>query len=289
MDIGVFSRTFSRDTLGELLDAIAAHGVSQVHFNMKGAGVPNLPEEIDARLCNTVRIAFAERALTMCSLSGTYNMIHPDPEQREVETGRACRLIERAPQMGTSIVTTCTGTRDPVDMWRRHPANDRPDAWRDLLATLDRLLPVAEKSGVILGIETEPNNVVNSAAKARRLLDELRSPNLKIVMDGANLFDEDLSDMRGVLSEAFQLLAPDIVMAHAKDIPGERGARSQAAGRGLLDWETYFRLLNEYRYPGVVVLHNLSESELDDSLRFVRGHLAGAANAQAAGDRHALS
>jgi len=289
MEIGIFSRTFSSDTLGGLLDAIASHGVSQVHFNMKGAGVPNLPEEIDAKLCTGIRSAFAERGLIMCSLSGTYNMIHPDPRQRELETGRACRLIQSCPQMGASIVTLCTGTRDPVDMWRRHPANHQPDAWRDLLATLGRLLPAAENSGVILGIETEPNNVVNSAAKARRLLDELRSPNLKIVMDGANLFDEDLSDMRGVLHDAFQLLAPDIVMVHAKDITDESGPRSQAAGTGLLDWETYFRLLHKYRYPGVVVLHNLSESELDESLRFVRRHLASAPPAQAGGERHAVS
>jgi sugar phosphate isomerase/epimerase len=32
------------------------------------------------------------------------------------------------------------------------------------------------------------SNVIDSAQKARRLLDEIRSPRLKITMDAANLF-----------------------------------------------------------------------------------------------------
>ena len=57
-------------------------------------------------------------------------------------------------------------------MWRRHPDNDKPDAWSDLLATLDQLVPVAEEHGVVLGIEPEHANVIDSAQRARLLLDE---------------------------------------------------------------------------------------------------------------------
>ena len=107
--------------------------------------------------------------------------------------------------MGTSTLSLCTGTRDPLDMWKRHPDNDRPDAWRDLLGTLNHMLRVAERNGVILGIEPERNNVVNSAERARRLLDEVRSPHLRIILDGPNLFDEGhLSGMREVLTQSFR-------------------------------------------------------------------------------------
>jgi sugar phosphate isomerase/epimerase len=275
IEIGIFSRTFTRTTLEQVLDAVGAHGLSHVHFNLNSAGVANLPEEIGDHLCARIRRTFETRGFVMTSISGTFNAIHPDARQRELDTRRACRIIESCRSMGTSTVSLCTGSRDPLDMWRRHPDNQLPDAWQDLLATLGRLLPVAESSGVILGIEPETNNVVDSAVKARRLLDELRSPNLKIIMDGANLFEGlEVDRMQDVLTEAFDLLAADIVMVHAKDITGDPTHTHQAAGTGKLDWNTYCRLLKQNNYAGVVILHNLREAEVKTSIAFLEDHLA---------------
>src|SRR5207253_1284074 len=102
-------------------------------------------------------------------------------------TARGIRMIERCRDLGTSVAALCTGTRNTESMWRFHADNSLPEAWSDLIGTLEQLLPVAEAYGVKLGIEPEPNNVIDSARKARRLLDELSSAHLGIVMDGANL------------------------------------------------------------------------------------------------------
>lgn len=273
MEIGIFSRTFVRLALEDVLDAVAVHGLSHLHFNLKSAGIESLPQEIEPSLCGKIRKAFESRGFVMTSISATFNAINPDPRQRQADIQRACQIIEHCKEMGTSIVSLCTGTRDPVDMWRRHPDNQGTDAWRDLLATLQQLLQTAESRGVILGIEPEKSNVVNSATKARQLLDEVQSPNLKIIMDGANLFDaEDVPRMQYVLEEAFELLGPDVVMAHAKDITDDPAKIDQAAGTGCLDWSTYCRLLKK-GCPGPVVLHNLRESQVATSVAFLRRHL----------------
>ncbi len=57
------------------------------------------------------------------------------------------------------------------------------------------------------------NNVVNSVARARMLLDEVDSPWLKVVIDPANLLRPgDFDRMEEVLDEAFDWLGPDIVL-----------------------------------------------------------------------------
>lgn len=268
--IGIFSRTFARPNLDTVLDAIVAHGLSCVHFNFSSAGMPSLPDAIHEESCRAIRLAFETRRLVMTSVSATFNAIHPDLHQRELDLQRACRIIESSPRIGAPMVSLCTGSRDPHDMWKRHPANHRPDAWADLLATLDRLLPVADAAGVTLGIEPEVNNVVSSAVMARRLLDQIRSPRLRIIMDGANLFDTPpASAMRETLREAFDLLGPDIVLVHAKDIAGD-ALRSQAAGRGLLDWPAYLNLMRKCGYHGPVVLHGLAETEVAGSISFLQ-------------------
>ena len=43
MQIGIFAKTFVRPTLDATLDAVAAHGVRVVQFNLSCAGLPTLP------------------------------------------------------------------------------------------------------------------------------------------------------------------------------------------------------------------------------------------------------
>ena len=74
------------------------------------------------------------------------------------------------------MITLCTGSRDPDNMWRRHPDNDTPEAWADLTVSMRQAIQVAEEHQVTLAFEPEVANVVDSAIKARRIIDEIGSP-----------------------------------------------------------------------------------------------------------------
>src|SRR5215212_10582827 len=216
-----------------------------------------VPEEIGSALTDRVRVAAAERRIALVAVSGTFNMIHPDEEVRRDGLRRLGVLAGACDRLGTSTVTLCTGTRDPEDMWRRHQDNARPEAWRDLLATMQGALETAEEYGVSLAFEPEAANVVDSAQKGRRLLDEMRSPRLKVVMDAANLFDPEdpersLSCSERVLAEAFECLGNDIVLAHAKDL--RVSGAIVAAGRGALDYDLYLEHLLGAGYRGPLIL-----------------------------------
>jgi sugar phosphate isomerase/epimerase len=270
---GIFARTFPRPTLGEALDAVAAAGVPAMQFNLALTGGPSLPLAVAPAEAEAVRAAVAARGLELAAVSGTWNMAHPDPAVREDGAARLAALVAAAPALGTRVVTLCTGTRDPADMWRAHPANGTPAAWRDLLEQLGRALAVAEAHGVVLAVEPEPANVVRDARAARRALDALASPHLKVVVDAANLVAADgLGRQAATLREAFALLGEDLVLAHAKDLRADGAV--VAAGRGGLDYGLYVRLLREHGYDGPLVLHGLGEAEVPAAVGFLRRHLA---------------
>ena len=275
MNIGIFAKTFARNTLEDALDAVAGHGIASVQFNMACAGLPSMPDEISAELAGRIRAAHAARGIEMAAVSGTFNMIHPDPAVREAGLRRLGVLAGAARAMGTELITLCTGSRDPQDMWRRHPDNDLPDAWQDLVASLARALAIADRHDVTLGFEPEVANVIDTAAKGRRLLNEMQSRRLKVVFDAANMFRAgDLARMAGVLGEAFDLLGGDIVLAHAKDLSRDGEAGHQAAGTGLLDYDLYLKLLRQHGYTGPLVLHGLEESQVGAAVSFLRGKLS---------------
>jgi len=270
IDAGIFAKTFRRDSLGSSLDAVAAHGIVAIQFNMALAGGASLPSEITPATAGEIREAVAVRGLTMAAVSGTYNMAHPDRRIRGAGADRLATLIAVAPELGTRVVTLCTGSRDPEDMWRAHPDNAGADAWRDSLEQIAAALAVAERHDVVLAFEPEHNNVVADAAAGRRLLDELRSEHLRVVLDAANLIRPgELARQHEILREAFAVLGDRIVLAHAKDIRDD--GTIVAAGRGGLDYGLYVELLRDAGFTGPLVLHGLSEDEVAESLQFVRG------------------
>jgi len=130
---------------------------------------------------------------------------------------------------------------------------------------------VAEECGVALGIEPEIGNTINSVHKARRLLDEVKSPHLKIVMDGANIFQRgQLYTNARSTRRSLELLGPDVVLAHAKDLDKDGEAGHVAAGRGRLDYPYYMELMQKSGFAGSIILHALKPGEAEDRLTFVR-------------------
>ena len=271
MQIGTMSGTFARATLEEVLDAVVDHGMNCVQFNLSSAGVTKIPTHIDEDLCDKIREEMGARNITMTALGGTYNMIHPDV-QRRADGLRNLRVLAAAcERLGTSVITLCTGSRDPDNMWRRHPDNDTPEAWDDLVVSMRQAIEVAEEYQVTLAFEPEVANVVDSAIKARRIIDQIGSPYLKVVMDGANIFHTgELPRMREILDEAFALLSEDIAFAHAKDLDRDGEAGHLAAGKGLLDYDQYLSLLNDVDPDMSIILHGLSEAEVDGCVAFLR-------------------
>lgn len=279
--IGIFARTFVRPHVEEVFDCVAGHGIRCVQFNFSAAGRATLPDEIDPALIERIRRAATVRGIALPAVSGTFNLVHPAAEVRRDGLRRLRVLAPACAALGARVVTLCTGTRDPDDMWRWHPENAGPDAWRDLVVSLREAIALARDAGVLVAVEPEAGNVVNTAQRARRLLDELESPELKIVMDPANLVGSgDPSRSREVLEEAFALLHDDIVLAHAKDVARD-GASFAPAGSGLLDYGLYLDLLARSGYDGSLVLHSLGEDDVASAVAFLRSELAASSPAEA--------
>ena len=274
MQLGIFANTFPRSSLEANLDAIKSNGFECVQYNMTCAGLTSMPDTIDTELCDRIRAAMVEREVNMSAISGTFNIIDPDLDERERGFRRLRVIAESCERLGTNVITLCTGTRDPTSMWKRHPDNDTAEAWSDMVAAVRSAAEIAAQCDVLVGFETEVNNVVDSAIKGRRLLDEIGSPHLKVVMDGANLFHAgQLPRMREVLDEAIELLGRDITIAHAKDLNQDGDAGHDAAGTGVLDYDYYLSRLRESGFDGALIAHGLDESQSPDVATFLRGVL----------------
>ena len=277
--IGILlATTYTTGTLEARLDEAKTHGLACVQVSMACADLPDMPDEMPAGLPERFRREAAARGISVASLQGTFNMCHPGAEHRRTGLRRFRVLAEACPRMGTSAIHICTGTRDPHSMWRRHPENNSLEAWRDMAACIREAAEIARQAKVVLAFEPEVNNVVDSARKARQLLDEIGSPHLKLTIDPANIFHAgELPRMKEILEEAFVLLGRDIVLAHAKDLDRDGDAGHKAAGEGVLDYDLYLRLLRANRFKGPLLLHGLNRAQVPGCVAFLRAKLGRAA------------
>jgi sugar phosphate isomerase/epimerase len=256
MRLGIFAKTFPGQTASEVLSAVTHAGFDCAQYNLACSGLASMPDEVDPAIIEEVKATQVE----IVALSGTFNMIHPDAQVRGDGLRRLHVVARAARAMGAPLVTLCTGTRHSRDMWHDHPDNNSMEAWRDLLAAMAEAVHIAEQNNVELGIEPELANVVNSARRAKALIDEMQSDRIRIVFDPANLFEVETRErQRQIVSEGLTLLGDRIAICHAKD----RLANGDfaAAGQGVLDYGHFIRELRNIGFDGAMVAHGLQANE----------------------------
>lgn len=272
MQLGIFAKTFAATGAVPVLRAVADAGYTAAQFNMACLGLPSMPDSIEPDAARSVAVASGGTGVSIAAVSGTYNMIHPDRRVRESGLARLEVLAASCADLGTRLISLCTGTQDAQDQWRWHPDNASEAAWSDLRVEMEAAIAIAERFDVELGIEPELANVVSSAQAARRLLDQMNSKRLRIVLDPANLFEvADTAERRRLIDEAVDLLGAEIGMAHAKDRHAD--GSFAAAGQGVVDFPHLIRRLQAAGFDGPLITHGLTEAEAPGVGAFLRSVL----------------
>jgi sugar phosphate isomerase/epimerase len=262
MQLAIFAKTFAGPTLADTLTAVQSAGVDAVQFNLSCVGLPTLPTQLNIDQCRNIRAVFAAQGVRMVALSATGNLIHPDEAVRTQIITRITRLIPRCVDLGVDMVTISTGTCDPADMWRAHPANTTQASWDAMVTAVRALVDVAAHHGVTVAFEPEPGNVVQTAPQARLLLDQIGSPFLKVVLDVANLLTPaTVPYQHTIIAEAIQLLGSDIAVVHAKELSCDGQVGGVPAGSGVVDFGYLLMKLAAINYAGSVVIHGLDAKD----------------------------
>ena len=270
MNIGIFSKTYENCNLEETFRKLAEDGIYHTQFNFASAGLSPLPSHISPEIIENIKTLSKQYSINLDILTGTFNMIDPDITKRNQGIQQFELQCKAAHELGIPIVSLCTGSKNPESKWKWHDDNLKEESWNDLITTTKQIIKFAEKYDVILGVETEASNIIDTADKARKYLDEINSPHLKIIMDGANLFHPgQQQDMKETLDYSFRLLGKDIVIAHAKDFSYDGDLKFVAAGQGELDFAYYVQLLKEYNYTGPIIMHGLSELQIQTSKKYL--------------------
>ena len=272
MQLGIFTNYIHAPSVEELAARVRQYGLDSVVLD----SYPGLDIDLDrpsADDCRRIRAAFAAEGVAIAAVGGYSNLIHPDPAARRAVHRRFESLLCLCEAIGAPLLCSETGTYHPTSDWDWDPANATPQAFDLLVETVRALATTARKRGVALGLEPYVMNVGYTAERAARLVEAVGAPNVKLVADPAGILTRATLDAQAeVLPAAFQAMAPHLGLVHVEDCRPDPNGHFLwlAAGRGLIDYPLFMRLVARAGYRGPLIMEHLAEAEIPAVSAFVR-------------------
>jgi L-ribulose-5-phosphate 3-epimerase len=149
--------------------------------------------------------------------------------------------IELASDLDAPNVVMVSGRANPLSPMAAPRALDL------LRSRLERLLPLAQRLGVTIALETVPYGFLQTSAEVAALVQEFDVPELRMTVDCANVFfigsdpAEELASTAGVVN-----------VVHISDAWRDRWAHTQV-GRGEINFEAIAHVLREASYDGPTI------------------------------------
>ena len=189
---------------------------------------PTTDEALTPGLAMYIKNVFAKNEVDIAVLGCYLNLATPNHEELKKTVHRYMAHIRFASWLGCGVVGTETGAPNEAYAFTPECGN-------------------AESMGVVFAIEPVFRHIVCNPARARRVLDEINSPNLQVIFDPVNLLDiANYQERDSVFREAIDLLGQDIAMVHLKDFRIENGKMiSVGCGMGEMDYTEILKFVKE--------------------------------------------
>jgi len=256
-DLAFSTNAYTNHPLPEAVDRIAGHGYAGVELlaDRPHAYLPEFGDEARERLQRVLdRTGIAVSNVNANTTTGYYSdappsaffepsVINPDPDLRGWRVEYTKRAIDLATAVGAPAVCLATGSPLP---------GTKPAEATDLLYdSLHRILDYAEPRGVDVGIEFEPELLVDTTDATLDVIDDVGRDGLGVNLDlgHAAVNGEDPAD-------AVRRCAGHITGVHLEDIAGGVGGRHYhlIPGEGDLDFAAIFDALDDVGYDGYATL-----------------------------------
>lgn len=173
-----------------------------------------------------------------CAVLGCYlNLANPDPVQLKEIQEKYKANIRFAAHLGAGVVGTETGA--PNTAYKFEEACWSEEALEQFINGLRPVVTYAEQMGVLVAIEPVVRHIVCNPVRARRVLDEINSPNLRIILDPVNLLEiYNYEKQDEIIDQAIELLGKDIAVLHVKDfVIKDNKLISVPVGQGQCHWD----------------------------------------------------
>lgn len=239
MQFGIRLHDAVQAPIEERLKIIKEQGFTCAHVALSKVISENsvAPEALTPGYAMYLKRLFDKNELD-CAVLGCYlNLANPDAVQLKAIQEKYKANIRFAAHLGAGVVGTETGA--PNVEYKFEEACWNEESLQIFIKNLRPVVKYAEQMGVLMAIEPVVRHIVCNPVRARRVLDEIDSPNLRIILDPVNLLESyNYEKQDEIIDEAIELLGRDVAVLHVKDFVIKDGKLvSVPVGQGQCHWD----------------------------------------------------
>ena len=239
MNIGIRLHDTKPGTLKERLAFAKAQGFTCAHVALSKVlddfSMEEAPEKLTEEYALRVRTDFDEAGLE-CAVLGCYlNLADPNPERRARTQEIYKAHLRCAAKIGARVGGTETYA-NPESVFAE-PAPQSEEAFRLFMDSLRPVVRCAEECGAVLAVEPVWYHIISTPERAVRMLEELPSGHLQIILDAVNLISpENAGRAEDIIRNAVSLLGDRVRILHMKDFTVTPDGKMDACacGRGSM-------------------------------------------------------
>lgn len=238
MQIGLRFHDAARLPLEQRLAAVRSQGFSCVQLALAKA-IEEFPTDdaaLTPGLAMYLRHLFEGNGLDIAVLGCYLNLATPDREELKRNMQRYKAHLRFASLLGCGVVGTETGCPNVEYKYCEECGSE--DSLKLFIENAAPVVEYAEKTGTILAIEPVAKHIVCTPERALKVLEEIGSPNLRIIFDPVNLLTfENYRDQKQIVRNAIDVLGDYVDIIHVKDFrAGEKELMFLPAGQGCFDF-----------------------------------------------------
>jgi sugar phosphate isomerase/epimerase len=268
MDIGIRAHDIHIfDNPEKLAESLREHHFPYVQFAPRVSlqKTTNNGAEINFGLANRVKRAFDKNGITIAVLGCYINIIDPNLNKRKQVLNQFDKYLTAAHSFGTNLVATETGSIDPE--FHKTINNFTDIKVNETINVIKHMVQTAEKVGCLIGIEPGVNHPIYSLEITKKLLKEVQSPNLQIILDPGSLVMNADDDPIEILKQGIDEFGSKIYAFHIKDfIYKQNQIEITPIGEGSVDIKKMLEIINQKQPNAFAIADEMSSRDIDQSL-----------------------
>ncbi len=272
MQFGIRLHDAVKAPLEERLKAVHEQGFSCAHLALSKVISENSVADsaLTPGYAMYLKRLFDKYGLDVAVLGCYLNLANPDSEKLKTIQNKYMANIRFAAHLGAGVVGTETGA--PNLEYKFEEACWNEESLQTFINNLRPVVKYAEQMGVLMAIEPVVRHIVCNPVRARRVLDEINSPNLRIILDPVNLLEVyNYEKQDEILDEAVELLGKDVAVLHVKDFQIKDGKLvSVPVGQGMCHWERVIPYMKKEKPFMHATLENTSPENAVAALEHIR-------------------
>lgn len=247
----------SKLSMEDCIDKAARYGFDAVELLRI-----QMPDECDNSYLQKLKRQAFVNGMSLCGMSTHQDFVSPEAADRDANVKLTADLIEMCYTLGIPTIRVNTGRWGTSKDFDELMANkgiepnlqgySDDDGFKWVIDSFEKLIPVAEKCGVVMGLENHWG-LGRTAEGVLRIVDAINSPWLQVTLDTGNFFERRY--------EQLEMLAAKTVFVQAKTYFG--GGKWYTLET---DWDRIVAMLQKVGYRGFISLEFEGKADYETAI-----------------------